>query len=759
MLRKLISTILILASISLLFLAAHSVIGQGTESQVPIDKLKQQAIDYLKQNNLSDENSIIKRIFSDYKEDAKQPLVIYELAEFCRNNSKFTQALELYKFITTNYKTSSQALNCQRGIVVCSIALKRLDEAKKELQVLKSDYASEPNLPSALFAVADGYYWNNFLSDSNNLYREILLNYPNSNAAMQSVMGLSISSIASKDEISADKYTKQLISDYEGNRRLPQYLLFIANRWSYDKKYAKADEIYGFIINNFGETRTAVNAKYESDKMKVYILLDSKDEPNALKKIETFYQQYKDRSDLAAVLYDFAARYDWINSGKVTDLSKEIYSRVSVNFPNTVQSKDSSLIQRKAQILSSIESGNDINIISDVDKFIADFRGSQLLPEAVYRIGEIYWNSALEAEKEQNDIEALPDFKKASQIWEKIESLLPFSAPDVLEYTYYGLSNCYHRLGDYKKASEYYNKILNLNPQYIKGFDRREFICGDSFCGAYAVWYTLQFSGFSETIDDIIKEMGIYNKGFSSIYDIIKILKSKGLDCQAVRINFDNVAKLEKPFIQYLAPNNGNSIGHFVLCVPDGKGKAVVLDGTREPKVIDLDSYKEDNILQTRWDGTAIFIEDINPIFKQNIITWNSALLYSNVWLNNTENIDLQFIEERLSSEIQKRFIGGWPSYDCLTNTQKCLTNRICFKNADCTSLTTVCNDYTFAEFCYEVGYSSGCTYDLAHTCSPLVGITGQCGTPGEYCGIFIMFGAPCGATPNAPNGSILQCH
>ena len=572
-------------------------------------------------------------------------------------------------------------------------------------------------------------------------------------------MGLAIASIASKDEISADYYTKKLISDYQPNRRLPQYLLYIANRWSYDKKYSKADEIYGYIIDNFAETRTAVNAKYESDKMKVYILLDSKDEPNAIKTIDNFFEQYKSRSDLAAVLYDFAARYDWINSGKVTELSKQIYSRVSSNFPNTVQSKDSSLIQRKSQIFSLIESGNDANVVSDVDKFIADFRGSQLLPEAVYRIGEIYWNSALEAEKEQNDNDALADFRKTADIWQKIENLLPFSAPDVIEYTYYGLSNCFHRLGEYKRASEYYNKILTVNPIYTKGFKTREFICGDRFCGAYTVWYTLQFSGLSETIDNIVKEMGIYNKGFSSIYDIVKILNSKGIDCQAVRINFEKVMKLDKPFIQYLAPQNGNSIGHFVLCVQNGKGKAVVLDGKEEPKIIDLEIYKEDNILQTRWDGTAIVIEGINPIFKQNLISWNSALLYSFAWLENQDNIDVRFVEEKLSLEIQKHFIGGWPSYDCLTNTQKCLTNVRCFTNAPCASLTTICNDYTFEEFCYEVGYSSGCTYDPAHKCSPLVGATGQCAMGDNYCGIFIMFGAPCGATPNAPNGSILQCH
>ena len=151
MIKKSIPIILILASVCLFLLSAHAITSQGTGTQFSIDQLKQQASDYIKQNNMSDANMVIKTILTQYLNDARQSIVVYDLAEACRNSSKFVQSIELYKFILQNYSKSSQAMPSQRGIVVCSIALRKLDMAKKELEILKSNYSADPNLSQALF--------------------------------------------------------------------------------------------------------------------------------------------------------------------------------------------------------------------------------------------------------------------------------------------------------------------------------------------------------------------------------------------------------------------------------------------------------------------------------------------------------------------------------------------------------------------------------------------------------------------------------
>lgn len=463
MLKKSIPFLILIFSIGLfLFFAARGLTTSSPPDSADIDTLKQQAIDYLKQNNLSDTNSIIKTILSDYKTDAKQPVVIYDLAEFCRNSSKFAQALELFKFIIANHKSSSQALPSQRGIVVCSIALKRLDEAKKELQILKSDYSADPCLPGVLFAIADGFYWFGFISDSNDINKEIILNYPQSNAAVQSTMGLAIASIASKDEVSAEYWTKKLISEYQGNRRIPQYLLFIANRWAYDRKYSKANEIYDYIIANFSETRTAANAKFESAKIDVFKYLDVQDEPNTIKYISNLITDFN-RPDLPAVVLDMAARCDWQIGYEPNEFTKNLYKIILENFPKSSQANTAKLALDRTELTENIDI-NDVNVPELIDNLISTYKTNPEIHRSVFLIGERYFKKAhREIGKYQTD-KSIYYFQIAVDVLQGLVNNLPVN--DITVDSYYFIGNCFQNIGLLDKSNVYFSKVFEDFPEH-----------------------------------------------------------------------------------------------------------------------------------------------------------------------------------------------------------------------------------------------------------------------------------------------------
>ena len=255
------------------------------------------------------------------------------------------------------------------------------------------------------------------------------------------------------------------------------------------------------------------------------------------------------------------------------------------------------------------------------------------------------------------------------------------------------------------------------------------------FCGAYTAWYALQYYGLQASINDIISQMGIAEKGYSSIADIVAILDNKGISAKAVKISFENIEKVNMPFIQYLCPVGGGGLGHFVLCIPAGKGKFVVLDGEEEPKLVDLSLYKADNITQTRWDGTAVLIEGIKADFKQSLISWRISLLNSRFWLS-PESVSEGFVSQNLKNSEMKLLLGGWSDWDCFELVKNCNTNNICDSNDECEAGKFVCQDDVIEEMCLLTPSGSRpCDYDLAHYCQPVKQQSGICGTPGQRCG------------------------
>jgi hypothetical protein len=238
--------------------------------------------------------------------------------------------------------------------------------------------------------------------------------------------------------------------------------------------------------------------------------------------------------------------------------------------------------------------------------------------------------------------------------------------------------------------------------------------------------------------------------------DIVCILDEKGISCHGVKLNLNNLKTVTMPFIQYLAADEQTAIGHFVLCIPNKDGKAVVLDGDNEPKVVDLSLYKADNIKQTRWDGTAVLIEGMEENFKQSLISWRILVLYSGFWLSSVNDSD-GFISQDLTNSDMKTLLGGWRDYDCNNVGKNCNTNNICYSHSDCSAGKWVCADQVEEEKCQLTQYGwRPCYYDLARTCQPLKMQDGICGTPGQRCGEAT---AGYGLCSVSPKNWISQCH
>jgi len=107
---------------------------------------------------------------------------------------------------------------------------------------------------------------------------------------------------------------------------------------------------------------------------------------------------------------------------------------------------------------SNIVLGNDAAAQAALDSLIADFNDHPDLPQAIFRIGESYYNKAFRREKEGLDAEAKDNFKKAIAVWGKIMTELPPSA--TTPEAYYFSAVCYSRLRQHTKAIEQYQNVV-----------------------------------------------------------------------------------------------------------------------------------------------------------------------------------------------------------------------------------------------------------------------------------------------------------
>jgi len=111
------------------------------------------------------------------------------------------------------------------------------------------------------------------------------------------------------------------------------------------------------------------------------------------------------------------------------------------------------------------------SVQASLDNLIADFNNHPHLAEAIFTLGEKYYNEAFWCENDGLDTEAGENFAKALTVWEKIVTELPPSP--FTPQAYYLSAVCYRDFGEYKKAIEYCEKVVNDWPDYRRAWHAR----------------------------------------------------------------------------------------------------------------------------------------------------------------------------------------------------------------------------------------------------------------------------------------------
>jgi TolA-binding protein len=474
MLKKTISILFLLVVFCLLLLTVQAITAQDTESAArmadkdgiqSIGEQKKIIIGYIECANSVSAQASFDKIIADYGNNELIVPAVYDIAEKYREKAQYKSAVSAYKYVVDNFPANQQAVWAQRGMAVSYIALGKLEDAQAELDNLKNNYSADPNIAEAVFNVADAYYWFGKFNEADEVYKYVAENFPKSDFAMWSQMGIAISGIADANEIAADEAMENLVANYKVHPKLPEALFYIGSRYGYDKKYEKANKIYDSIISGWPESEWAKNAVYESAKLGVYSYLDKNDEPNTLKAIDRLIADFN-RPELPADVFGIAARTDSANRYEPNELTRNIYGKVIEQFPQSPQAVNAQMGLSRTEIISFIDANDDPNAFAGIDKFVADYNNINSSTEEMFRISQRYYDKAMLLKYKQGRAEdANGYFYNAINVRERLIKDLPQS--NVTADALFGIAVMYcQELGETEKGIRVFEELVERFPEH-----------------------------------------------------------------------------------------------------------------------------------------------------------------------------------------------------------------------------------------------------------------------------------------------------
>jgi tetratricopeptide (TPR) repeat protein len=228
-----------------------------------------------------------------------------------------------------------------------------------------------------------------------------------------------------------------------------------SDRSSHAGKNDKASQLYQYILKTWPGDKYAILAK---DSLATGAHLN--DELSVTEAVDSLLTDISLNKDIAKALSGIVDKYCKAGSyEKAAQLCQYVI--------NNWRDDTGAVINGKVELAKvRIAEGNDVAVKVILDKLVAAYGGNPALPDAVFKIGEEYYNKAMADVNEGRTDQADANFVKTVSVWDRIITQFPESNSPPMQDAYYFAAYCYGQLGEYAKAIQYWQKIVDAWPDY-----------------------------------------------------------------------------------------------------------------------------------------------------------------------------------------------------------------------------------------------------------------------------------------------------
>ena len=421
------------------------------------------------------------------------------------------------------------------------------DYAKAESAItrLSSDFSGQQGLPETLYWLAVRYEWSSRPGEAKRLYEQVIKNYPGNTWTQKARLGIAradvISLVSSQNYIGAKEAIDKLSVDFSGSPDLPEALYWIVPRYEWQNKYDEAKSICQQIVDKYPDSPYFTKAKMGISREGVMSLIILQNHDSAKAAVDKMIADFSGNPDLPESLFGIAERYRWLN--RFED-EKYVYQQIIIQHIDDQSVHKAAVLIARSNVMSLIVSENHDKAMELLDKMVVDFSGNPDLPQAVFAIGEMWYEEGMKKEGHKSNTNVMDYFEKAKAAFDIALGKFPESG--FVSDAQYFRSVCHQQLGDSNSAVQGYEALLNRWPDYKYAWSVHY--------GLGTCYQKLKESGaVAELLADIRTE-----QAFKSL---IENYPDHGLNDQAsftlARINFkkSNWAEAAKYYEVYLGIN------------------------------------------------------------------------------------------------------------------------------------------------------------------------------------------------------------
>ncbi len=332
-------------------------------------------------------------------------------AEELAKSGEFDQAEEIYKAVVA--EEGPDALLAQEKLIDIYIQQNMQDEAETAYEQLLIDFADNPDLVKAIDHVADDWREVGDFEKAREVYQYIINTFPDADNAIGSQREVVRTSMLLGDSDYANESLDKLIKDYGNHSDIAKALESLASDFKSNGRYAKAREMYLYVVDNQPQSEYAVACLGGAIRTSFKL----KDDPNAEALTQQLLSQYATNEDLPSIYDEVADEY---RLGRKYTKARDLYRYAVTAWPEIDRAIDS----RKSIVLCSIALNDEPNALADLDKLMSEFNATGTTPETADR-------SALLADalvKIANGYEQAKNFDQAKNIYQRMASVDPNSS-------------------------------------------------------------------------------------------------------------------------------------------------------------------------------------------------------------------------------------------------------------------------------------------------------------------------------------------
>jgi len=187
------------------------------------------------------------------------------------------------------------------------------DRAQEILDRIIADFPQHVDFPETIYWIAERYRWEGKYEKAKNLYEQIMQDYPGSVYAGRARLGVSrgkvLSLIVSQDYNQAEETIDKMVADFNDHADLPETLYWIAERYQWDVKHEKANNLYKQIIQNYPDSEYASKARLGISRAKVLSLIISENYKRAEKAFDKLVADFSEHPDLQTTIFMIGEGY------------------------------------------------------------------------------------------------------------------------------------------------------------------------------------------------------------------------------------------------------------------------------------------------------------------------------------------------------------------------------------------------------------------------------------------------------------------